>query len=120
MAGTNEKLVRRVRIKKGIRKKIRGTGERPRLTVFRSNREIYAQIINDLEHRTLVGTSSRAKALVGQTGTKTEISRLVGLEIAKLAKAAGIETVVFDRNGFKYHGRLKALADGAREGGLNF
>ncbi len=120
MAGSNDKFLRRIRIKKGIRKKIRGTADRPRLTVFRSNKEIYVQIINDMEHTTLVGTSSRAKALADEAGTKTEISRKVGLEVAKLAKAAGIESVVFDRNGFKYHGRLKALADGAREGGLNF
>jgi large subunit ribosomal protein L18 len=116
----NDKAERRARIKKGIRKKIAGTAERPRLSVFRSNKEIYAQVINDLEAVTLVGTSSRAKAIGSQTGTKTEKSRLVGLEIAKLAKEKGIEAVVFDRNGFKYHGRLKALADGAREGGLIF
>jgi large subunit ribosomal protein L18 len=116
----NDKRERRVRIKKGIRKKVSGTAERPRLSVFRSNKEIYAQVINDLEHKTLVGTSSRVKAIAEQSGTKTDISRLVGLEIARLAKEQGIEAVVFDRNGFKYHGRLKALADGAREGGLNF
>jgi large subunit ribosomal protein L18 len=119
MAGS-DKLERRVRIKKGIRKKIRGTAERPRLSVFRSNKEIYAQVIDDMGQKTVVGTSSRAKALLEQAGTKTDISRLVGLEIAKLAKEKGIDTVVFDRNGFKYHGRLKALADGAREGGLIF
>lgn len=117
---TSDKAIRRTRIKKGIRKKVNGTPQRPRLSVFRSNKEIYAQVIDDLEHKTLVGTSSRAKALVEQAGTKTEISRLVGLEIARLAKEKGIEAVVFDRNGFKYHGRLKALADGAREGGLKF
>lgn len=116
----NEKSERRVRIKKGIRKKISGTAERPRLTVFRSNLEIYAQVIDDLGGATIVGTSSRSKAISEQSGTKTEISRLVGLEIARLAKEKGIESVVFDRNGFKYHGRLKALAEGAREGGLHF
>jgi large subunit ribosomal protein L18 len=116
----NDKSVRRVRIKKGIRKKVSGTAERPRLSVFRSNKEIYVQVINDLEHKTVVGTSSRAKTIVEQAGTKTEISRLVGLEIARLAKEKGIDAVVFDRNGFNYHGRLKALADGAREGGLSF
>ena len=116
----NDKSERRTRIKKGIRKKISGTNERPRLSVFRSNREIYVQVINDLDQKTLVGTSSRAKSILEQSGTKTEISRLVGLEIARLAKEKGIEAVVFDRNGFNYHGRLKALADGAREGGLSF
>ena len=116
----NDKSERRTRIKKGIRKKISGTSERPRLSVFRSNKEIYVQVINDLDQKTLVGTSSRAKVILEQSGTKTEISRLVGLEVARLAKEKGIEAVVFDRNGFNYHGRLKALADGAREGGLSF
>jgi len=116
----NVNSLRRIRIKKGIRKKISGTAERPRLSVFRSNKEIYAQVIDDLGGATLVGTSSRAKAIASEGGTKTSVSRLVGLEIAKLAKEKGILSVVFDRNGFKYHGRLKALADGAREGGLLF
>lgn len=116
----NDKFERRIRIKKGIRKKIRGTAERPRLSVFRSNKEIYAQVINDLEAITLVGTSSRTKAISEQSGTKSEISHMVGLEIARLAKEKGIDTVVFDRNGFNYHGRLKALAEGARAGGLIF
>ncbi|MFM2376900.1 MAG: hypothetical protein RLZZ165_1997 [Bacteroidota bacterium] len=118
--GANNNTLRRIRIKKGIRKKISGTAERPRLSVFRSNSEIYAQLIDDLAGATLVGTSSRSKAIVKDNGTKTAVSRLVGLEIARLAKDKGIEAVVFDRNGFKYHGRLKALADGAREGGLIF
>lgn len=116
----NDKRERRVRIKKGIRKKVSGTAERPRLTVFRSNSEIYAQVINDLEQKTVVGTSSRVKSIAGQPGNKSAISRLVGLEIARLAKENGITAVVFDRNGFNYHGRIKALADGAREGGLDF
>jgi len=118
--GANFNSLRRTRIKKGIRKKISGTAERPRLSVFRSNKEIYAQVINDLEGATLVGTSSRAKSISTEGATKTAISKMVGLEIARLAKEKGIEAVVFDRNGFKYHGRLKALAEGAREGGLNF
>lgn len=116
----NDKRERRVRIKKGIRRKLSGTAERPRLSVFRSNNEIYAQVINDLEHKTLVGTSSRVKSISEQSGTKSAISRLVGLEIARLAKENGINAVVFDRNGFNYHGRIKALAEGAREGGLDF
>lgn len=118
--GVNKKTARRAKIKAGIRKKIRGTDERPRLTVFRSNKEIYAQIINDVENRTLVGASSKSKELGEAEGTKSEISRQVGLEIARRAKEAGIETVVFDRNGFRYHGRVKAFADGVREGGINF
>jgi large subunit ribosomal protein L18 len=117
---TLDKSARRQRIKKGMRKRINGTPERPRLAVFRSNKEIYAQIIDDVAARTIVGTSSRSKALVSATGTKSEISRQVGLEIARIAKEAGVETVVFDRGGFQYHGRIKALADGAREGGLIF
>jgi large subunit ribosomal protein L18 len=88
--------------------------------VFRSNKEIYAQIINDVEMRTLVGASSRSKEFGEREGTKIDVSRKVGMEIARLAKEAGIEQVVFDRNGFKYHGRIKALAEGVREGGLNF
>ena len=96
------------------------TTARPRLTVFRSNKEIYVQIINDVERKTLAGASSRLKEIAEAGGSKTEVSKKVGMEIAKRAKEAGIDTVVFDRNGFKYHGRIKALADGAREGGLNF
>lgn len=114
-----KKRQRRQRIKNGIRKKIRGSADIPRLSVFRSNRDIYAQIINDDEGVTLVGFSSRAKGFKG-AGTKSEMSHQVGKEIAELAKKKGIETVVFDRNGFKYHGRVKALAEGAREGGLKF
>ncbi len=111
---------RRLRVKRGIRKKIHGTAERPRLTVYRSNTAIYAQIINDDEDRTLVSHSSRVKDINEKSVTKTEQSQLVGKAIAEKAKDAGIEKVVFDRNGFKYHGRVKALADGAREGGLQF
>lgn len=118
--GVNKKTARRTKIKAGIRKKIRGTDERPRLTVFRSNKEIYAQIINDTENRTLVGASSKSKDLGEVEGTKIEVSRQVGLELARRAKEAGIESVVFDRNGFRYHGRVKAFADGVREGGINF
>jgi large subunit ribosomal protein L18 len=118
--GINKKTSRRVKIKAGIRKKIRGTNDRPRLTVFRSNKEIYAQIINDDDNLTLLGASSRSKELGEIQGSKIEVSRQVGLEIARRAKEAGIETVVFDRNGFKYHGRIKALADGVREGGIIF
>lgn len=115
-----DKSARRQKIKQGLRKRINGTPERPRLAVFRSNKEIYAQVIDDTQAVTIAGTSSRSKALNGQEGNKTEVSRQVGLEIARIAKEKGVESVVFDRGGFKYHGRVKALADGAREGGLIF
>lgn len=111
---------RRARIKKGIRKKIRGTAERPRLSVFRSSAEIYAQIINDEEAKTLVSCSSRLKEVSSHPGSKTERSVAVGKLLAERALAAGVTKVVFDRNGFPYHGRIKALADAAREGGLEF
>ncbi len=101
-----------------IRKKVFGTPERPRLVVFRSNRHIYGQIIDDIRGHTLVAYSSLNLG-EGVTLTK-EIAKKVGLEIAKLALAKDIEKVVFDRNGYLYHGRVKALADGAREGGLKF
>lgn len=115
----SKKSARRLRIKKGIRKKIKGTADRPRLTVFRSNKEIYVQIINDVDGVTLVGASSRSKDL-NVEGSKSEVSAAVGKLVAQKATEAGIESVVFDRNGFKYHGRIKALAEGAREGGLKF
>jgi len=108
-------LTRREKIKYRIRKKVTGTTERPRLCIFRSNSEIYAQIIDDTTRKTLVSVSS-----LKTTGTKTERAKAVGAAIAKKAKAAGINNVVFDRNGFLYHGRVKALADGARENGLQF
>ena len=104
----------------GIRKKISGTSDRPRLTVFRSNKAIYAQLIDDTKGVTLAGSSSAAGDLKGASGTKSEISKQVGSDIAAKAKEIGIEKVIFDRNGFKYHGRVKALAEGAREGGLIF
>lgn len=112
--------LRRLRIKRGIRKKIRGTSERPRLSVFRSNKAIYAQIIDDSKGETLVGVSSISKDFKDAEGSKSEISKKLGASLAEVAKSKGIETVVFDRNGFRYHGRVKALAEGAREGGLNF
>ncbi len=111
---------RRLRVKKGIRKKVYGTPERPRLTVYRSNENIYAQIINDDEGKTIVSASSRVKAFAEFSGTKSQMSEAVGRMLAEKAKSAGVEKVVFDRNGFKYHGRVKALADGARAGGLDF
>ena len=114
------KIERKQRIKNRIKKVISGTAQRPRLAVFRSNNEIYAQIIDDTKGITLVAASSRDKEINTISGTKTEKSKLVGELIAKKAKVAGIETISFDRGGYLYHGRVKALAEGAREAGLKF
>lgn len=114
------KSQRRQKIRYRIRKKVSGTGERPRLSIFRSNTDIYAQIIDDLSGQTLVAASSKDKDIQAQKGTKTEISKLVGQAIARKAGDLKIATVHFDRGGYLYHGRVKALADGAREGGLQF
>ncbi len=103
-----------------IRKKISGTAANPRLSVFRSNAEIYAQLIDDNSGVTLVSASSKDKDIAAQKGTKSEISKLVGAAVARKAGELGIKEVTFDRGGFLYHGRVKALADGAREGGLQF
>ncbi|MDR2680574.1 MAG: 50S ribosomal protein L18 [Tannerella sp.] len=111
------KDLRRLKIKKSIRGRISGTAERPRLTVFRSNRQIYAQVINDVEGRTIAAASS-LKLTDGVP--KKEVAAKVGELIAKNAQAAGIQAVVFDRNGYLYHGRIKELADAARNGGLKF
>ncbi|TNE64813.1 MAG: 50S ribosomal protein L18 [Bacteroidetes bacterium] len=108
----------RKRIHMRIRKKISGTAEQPRLSVFRSNKAIYCQLIDDLNGHTLAAASSMENGVA--KGTKTEMAKVVGQRIAEKAKAAGIEDVVFDRGGYLYHGRVKALADGAREGGLKF
>jgi len=102
-----------------IRNKISGTAECPRLCVFRSAKHIYAQVIDDVTGRTLASASSMQKGFEGSGGNK-EAARAIGKEVAKNAKAAGIETVVFDRGGYIYHGRVKELAEGAREGGLKF
>lgn len=110
------KIARRNKIKTRIRGKIQGTAERPRMTVFRSNKGIYVQLVDDLKGETLCAASS--KGLEG--GTKTEIAAKVGEAVAGKAKEKGIETVVFDRNGYLYHGRVKSLADAARKGGLKF
>tara|TARA_B110000444_G_C18375839_1_gene382556 strand:+ start:136 stop:477 length:342 start_codon:yes stop_codon:yes gene_type:complete len=109
------KKASRKRVKYAIRKKVSGTSIRPRLAIFRSNKEIYAQIIDDVAGNTLASASSS-----DAKGTKTEQASLVGKLIADNAKKAGVVTVVFDRGGFLYHGRVKALADAAREAGLNF
>ena len=113
------KLSRRDRIKKGIRKRLSGSSERPRLSVYRSNKGIYAQIIDDVTGKTIVSASSLSKDFAA-TGTKSEQSIAVGKAVAAKAVAAGIKDVVFDRNGYLYHGRVKSLAEGAREGGLIF
>lgn len=118
MALTKEE--RRKRIQKRIRKKISGNASHPRLAVYRSNLAIYAQVIDDRSGKTLVAASSLEKEIKGTKAPKAELSRLVGKAIAAKAKAAGIESVVFDRGGYLYHGRVKALAEGAREGGLKF
>jgi large subunit ribosomal protein L18 len=113
------KELRRERIKKSIKKKISGTASKPRLSVYRSNKDIYVQIIDDLSGKTLVSASSRTKDVKNE-GTKVELANKVGKLVAEKAIAAGIATVVFDRNGYLYHGRVKSLAEGAREGGLKF
>ena len=118
MAGKNRE--RRERIKAGVRKKISGTTERPRLSVFRSNAEIYVQLIDDLNGTTLASASSRDKDIAAQKLPKADKSKLVGSAIAKKATELGITKVTFDRGGNLYHGRVKAVADGAREGGLQF
>lgn len=110
------KIARRNKIKTRIRGKISGTAQRPRMSVFRSNKGIYVQLIDDLAGRTLVAASS--KGLEG--GTKIEVAARVGADVAKKAMESGITEVVFDRNGYLFHGRVKSLADAAREGGLKF
>lgn len=118
MAKKAQKLERRLKIKKRIRKKISGTAEIPRMSVFRSNRAIYVQFIDDLTGRTLASADSREVSSEGKLNAN--VASEVGKKAAEKAKAAGIEKVVFDRNGYLYHGRIKALADAAREGGLQF
>jgi large subunit ribosomal protein L18 len=115
MAGKNRE--RRERIKMGVRKKISGTTERPRLSIFRSNTGIYAQIIDDIKSVTLVSASTHE---LGKKTVNMENSKNVGKKIAEKAVASGVEAVVFDRNGYLYHGNIKAFAEGAREGGLKF
>ena len=115
MAGKNRE--RRERIKKGVRKKISGTNERPRLSVFRSNTGIYAQIIDDVKGVTLASASS---VELGKKSVNKENSKDVGKKLAEKAVASGIQSIVFDRNGYLYHGNIQAFADGAREGGLKF
>ncbi|MCX6279832.1 MAG: 50S ribosomal protein L18 [Bacteroidetes bacterium] len=120
MAIKSRKEFRRFRIKKRIRKIVEGTPDRPRMTVFRSCKAIYVQLIDDQAGKTLVAVSSMEKGMKDIKGAKTEIAKLVGKHVAEKALQAGIEKVVFDRNGYLYHGRVKTLADAAREGGLKF
>lgn len=112
-----KKVARRTKIKAGIRGRIFGTPEQPRLSVFRSNKEIYAQLIDDVHGKTLAASSSKKMA---DKVTKSEKAAMVGKDLAEKAIKAGITTCAFDRNGYLYHGRVKSLADGAREGGLKF
>jgi len=115
------KLERRTRIKLRIRKRINGTAEAPRLAVFRSNKQIYVQVIDDLNRVTLLSASSKEKEVASQAGIKKiEQAKLVGKLIATKCKEKGIDRVIFDRSGYLYHGRVKSLADAAREGGLKF
>ena len=116
----NKKVFRRNRIKQRVRKSISGTPERPRMSVFRSNRDIYVQLIDDLAGHTLASASSAIAEIRDQKITKSAKAAIVGKNIAEKALAAGINKVVFDRNGYLYHGRIKSLADAAREGGLMF
>lgn len=114
------KVTRRQKIRYRIRKKVAGVAQKPRLSVFRSNTDIYAQLIDDVDGKTIVAASTKDKEIKAQSGTKTEKSKLVGSAVARKASELGIKNVVFDRGGYLYHGRVKAVADGAREAGLEF
>ncbi len=120
MSKTAQTVLRRQKLRWRIRKHISGTKVAPRLSVFRSNKDIYAQLIDDATGTTLASANSRQKDIAAQKGTKSEKAALVGKAIAQKAKDLGIEGCVFDRGGYLYHGRVKSLADGAREGGLKF
>lgn len=122
MANKNKKTAGRLRRKRSIRKRISGTAERPRLSVFRSSQHIYAQVVDDTTGVTLAAASTLSPEIRGEREgkKKTELAGLVGKLVAERCKAKNIEQVVFDRNGFIYHGRVKAVADAAREGGLQF
>jgi large subunit ribosomal protein L18 len=117
---TDPKVIRRLKLRWRIRAKISGTAAMPRLSVFRSNKDIYSQLIDDASGTTLLAVNSRQKDIASQAGTKVEKAVMVGKVLAEKAKALGIEQCVFDRGGYLYHGRVKAVSDGAREGGLKF
>jgi len=114
------KVLRRQKIRYNIRKKVSGVAAKPRLSVFRSNTDIYVQLIDDVDGKTLASASSKDKDILAQKTNKTEKSKLVGAAIARKAQDLGISTVVFDRGGYLYHGRVKAVAEAAREAGLQF
>lgn len=118
MAKTAKTVLRRQKLRWRIRKKVNGSSENPRLSVFRSNKDIYAQLIDDANGVTLVAVNSRQKDIAAVAGTKSEKAALVGKTIGQKALALGISSCVFDRGGYLYHGRVKSLADGAREAGL--
>lgn len=121
MAKMNSSAVSRIKRVKGIRKKISGTVQRPRLRVFKSARHIYGQLIDDVAGHTIAAVSTCSKDVdLGEAKGKTAAAHQVGVRLAELAKAKGVEKVVFDRGGYLYHGRVKALSEGARNGGLNF
>lgn len=116
----NAKASRREKIRYRIRKKIAGSAKKPRLSVFRSNSDIYLQLIDDDNSQTIAAASTKDKDIVAQKVTKTEKSKLAGAAIARKATDLGFKEIIFDRGGYLYHGRVKAVADGAREGGLQF
>jgi large subunit ribosomal protein L18 len=115
-----EKTERRQRIRYNIRQRISGTAQKPRLSVFRSNKDIYVQLIDDTKGATIAAASTKDKDIKTQPGNKVDRSKLVGTAIARKAVELGVKEVVFDRGGYLYHGRVKSVADGAREGGLQF
>jgi large subunit ribosomal protein L18 len=114
------KTARRQRIRYNIRQHVSGVAQKPRLSIYRSNTDIYAQLIDDVQGATIASASTKDKDIKAQTGNKSEKSKLVGAAIARKAADLGIKDVVFDRGGYLYHGRVKSVADGAREGGLQF
>lgn len=116
----NAKAIRRTKIRHTIRMKVSGTAQKPRLAVFRSNTDIYAQLIDDTQGATLAAASSKDKDIKAQAGNKSDKSKLVGAAIARKAGELNVKNVVFDRGGYLYHGRVKSLAEGAREAGLEF
>ncbi len=122
MGSTNVKKEARLKRKQRIRKKVAGSQERPRLSVFRSSKHIYAQVIDDVLGQTIVAASTMEKAVKDKSDFENKVSKAsyIGKLVAERAKEKGVSNVVFDRNGFMYHGRVKALSDGARDGGLNF
>lgn len=117
---TDNKVLRRQKIRYAVRKKVEGVASKPRLSIFRSNTDIYVQLIDDATGTTLASASSKDKDVKPQKANKVDKSKLVGAAIAGKASSLGITTVVFDRGGYLYHGRVKAVAEGAREGGLQF